>query len=115
MQPVVLRGRTGLALPAEEYLPRVEAIHAELRRQQLDALVLYGDAREYAPVAWVTGFVPMLKWAIAVVPADGDVELYLGTPGRRDLPAMRRLAVAATFDAIGGLDRSLRRFPRVAL
>ncbi|MGH2876401.1 MAG: hypothetical protein ACRDLV_09135, partial [Solirubrobacteraceae bacterium] len=115
MQPVVLRGRAGLALPAEEFAPRVAAIQRELARQGLDALVLYGDARAYAPVAWVTGYVPMLKWAVAVVPADGGVELYLGSPGRRDLPAMRRLAVAASVDGMAPLGHALERHRRVAL
>jgi hypothetical protein len=115
MQPVVLRGRSGLAFGPEEFQPRVAAVQHELTRQGLDALVLYGDARDYAPVAWVTGFVPMLKWAVAVVAADADVELYLAAPGTRDLAAMGRLACVSAVYPIGALGGSLRRFGRVAL
>jgi hypothetical protein len=115
MQPVVLRGLSGLALPVEEFDLRVAAIRRDLAHQALDALVVYGDARDYVPLAWVTGLVPMLRWAIAVVPAASGVELFLAMPGSRDVAAMRKLTVAAAVDGIGALGRSLRRFRRVAL
>ncbi len=115
MQPVVLRGLTGLALPAEEFEQRAGALRRELARADLDALIVHGDARHYAPLTWVTGFIPMTRYAIAVVPAGGGVELFLATPGTRDLPAMRRLAVVAAVAPIAGLESCLRRFGRVAV
>ncbi len=115
MQPVALRGLTGIALPLAEFDVRVAAIQRELAGLDLEAFVAHGDARHYAPLAWVTGFVPMLRWGIAVVPAQGGVELFLATPGPRDLPAMRRLAVASGVEGIAALEHSLRRFGRVAL
>jgi len=115
MHPVVLRGLTGLALPVEEFDARAAAIRRELVRQALDALVVYGDARDYASLAWVAGFVPMLRWAIAVVPAKSAVELFVAAPGSRDVAAMRKLAAAASADGIGALERALLRFGRVAM
>ena len=75
MQPVVLRGLTGLALPPEEFERRADAVRRELVRLGVDALIVHGDARDYAPLAWVTGFIPMTRWGVAVVPAEGGVEL----------------------------------------
>jgi hypothetical protein len=115
MQPVILRGLTALALPHEEFALRSAAIRGELASETLDALVVHGDARHYAALAWVTGFVPMLRWGIAVVPADGEPELFLAMPGTRDLPAMRKLAAVSAVKAIPALDASLRRFGCVAL
>jgi hypothetical protein len=115
MQPVVLRGLTGLALPPEEFELRADSIRRELIKQELDALLAYGDARHYAPLTWVTGFVPMLRWAVAVVVAEGDVELYLAMPGTRDLPAIRKLAAVGVVDGIAALEGSLRGFRHVAI
>jgi hypothetical protein len=115
MQPVVLRGLTGLALRLEEFGERADSVRRELIRRGLDALLVHGDARHYAPLAWVTGFVPMLRWAVAVVAAEGDVELYLAMPGTRDLPAMRKLAAVGVVDGIAALEGSLQRFRHVAL
>ena len=115
MQPVVLRGRTGLALPEEEFAGRVAAVQAALAQRDLGALVAYGDARSYAPLAWLTGLVPMLKWAVAVLPREGEAELFLAMAGPRDLPAMRRIAVAGSAAAIAALPAALARFDRVAV
>lgn len=115
MHPVVLRGRTELALPLEEFAARLVSTQRALAERGLDALVVHGDARDYAPLAWITGLVPMLKWAVAIVPAAGGAELYLAMPGTRDLPAMRKLAAVAAVDGIAALGAALSRFDRVAL
>ncbi len=115
MHPVALRGLTGLPLPVEEFDVRASAIRHELVRQALDALVVYGDARDYAPLAWVTGLVPMLRWAIVVVPAQSAVELFVAMPGSRDVTTIGGLAAVATVDGIEALGGSLRRFRRVGL
>lgn len=115
MQPVVIRGRTGLLLGPEEFAARVAQVQAALAERELDALVAFGDARSYAPLTWVTGLVPMLKWAVALVPAAGESELYLAMPGARDLPAMRRLAAAGSVAAIGELAAALSRFGPIAV
>lgn len=115
MQPVVLRGLTVLALAPEEFEQRAGAVREELARQGLDALVLHGNARHYAPLTWVTGFIPMTRWGVAVVPAEGGVELFLATPGARDLPAMRRLAAVDAVAGIAALERCVRSFDRIAI
>jgi hypothetical protein len=115
MQPVVLRGLTGLALAPEEFERRAGAIREMLAREGLDALVVHGSARDYAPLAWVTGFIPMTRWGVAVVGAESGVELFLATPGTRDLPAMRRLAVVAAVAPIAALGACVGRFDRVAI
>ena len=115
MHPVVLRGRSGLELPPEEFAGRVGRVKAALAERGLDALIAFGDARHYAPLAWVCGLVPMLKWALVVVPAHGETELFTAMPGTRDLPAIRRIAVVGSVAPIGGLAAALARFDRVAV
>ena len=115
MHPVVLRGRAGLALPPEEFAARVATVQAELAERSLDALVAFGDARSYAPLTWVSGLVPMLRWAVAVVPAAGETELYVAMPGAREGPAMRKLAAVGPVALIGALPAALARFDRVTV
>jgi Xaa-Pro aminopeptidase len=115
MQPVVLRGRTGLSCEAEEFSARVTALQAALAHAGLDAAVAFGDARTYAPLTWICGLVPMLRWAVVVVPATGDPELYAAMPGARDLPRMRTLAAVGSVAPIAALPASLARFERVGL
>jgi hypothetical protein len=115
MHPVALRGRTALELAPEEFEARRVALQAQLVRRGLDALLAFGDARSYAPLAWVTGLVPMLKSAVAVVPASGESEIYLAMPGAREPAAMRKLAVVGSVGAIGELAAALTRFGRVAV
>jgi hypothetical protein len=115
MHPVVLRGRSGLQLPAEEFGDRVARIRADLARRRLDALVAFGDARDYAPLAWVTGLVPMLRWAVAIVPVQGEIALYTAMAGARDLPAVQRLAAVDSVATISALPGALAAFDRVAV
>ncbi len=113
LHPVVLRGRTELPFSADELSARVATVQRELGGAGVDALVAFGDARSYAPLAWVTGMVPMLKWAVAVVPASGETELYSALPGARDLRRVRTLAHVGSVAPIGQLAGGLARFRRV--
>jgi Xaa-Pro aminopeptidase len=115
LHPVVLRGQTGLVFPPEEFAGRVAGVQHELAERGLDAALAYGDARTYAPLAWICGLVPMLKWAVAVVPAAGEVELYAAMPGTRDLPRMRTLAAVGSVAGFGDLAGALTRFAQVAV
>jgi hypothetical protein len=115
MHPVVLRGRTGLALPGEEFAERVARTQNALSDHGLDAILAFGDSRNYAPLTWVSGLVPMLKWAVALVPNSGEVELFVAMPGARDLPAIRRLAVVGSVSAISELPQRLATLQRVAV
>jgi Xaa-Pro aminopeptidase len=114
VQPVLLRGRSGLALPAREFASRVASVQVALGECGADALAAYGDARSYAPLAWLVGLVPMLGWAVAVVPSEGPVELYTASAAR-DVTAMRALAAVDAVAAVSVLPAALAARRRVAL
>jgi Xaa-Pro aminopeptidase len=56
----------------------------------LDALLVYGDAREHGALAYLSNFIPRMRWAIAMFPRNGEPRL-LCSMSSRDLPAMRTM------------------------
>ncbi len=78
----------------EERVPRDEF---QLRRRELDhamdehgwkAMLVFGDAREHAALAYYTNFVPRLRWAVAILPRGGE-PLLLCSNSSRDMPSMK--------------------------
>lgn len=112
MHPVVLRGRTaGPALPREEHSERLEALRAAAADAGLAAVVVYGDARDYAALCYVSGYIPALRWAVALVPVAGEPSLYLAGP-TRDLAYTQTLTWIDDIHAVSELDDALARLRR---
>lgn len=85
MQPVVLRGCTGgaaSAISAEEFAARADALRETVRTAGLAGLIVYGDAGDYADLCYLSGYIPMLRWAMVLVPATGDPSLFVAVPER---------------------------------
>jgi hypothetical protein len=85
MHPVVLRGLTGgsvNALPPEEFRGRVDALQALIREAGFVEVAVFGDARDYGPLCYVTGYMPMLRWAICLVPVVGKPSIFIAAPAR---------------------------------
>lgn len=77
-------------LPEDEFRIRMEAIHQAMDAQGLDALLVYGDAREHGALAYLSNFIPRMRWAIALLPRHGEPRL-LCSMSSRDVPAMRTM------------------------
>lgn len=85
MQPVVLRGCTGgaaWAISVEEFAARADAVREMVRTAGLAGLVVYGDAGDCADLCYLSGYIPMLRWAMALVPATGEPTLFVAVPER---------------------------------
>lgn len=84
MQPVVLRGRPGSAqaVPREEFADRVGELQAAIAERGFAAAAVFGDSRDYGPLCYVSGYIPMLRWAVCIVPASGDPSLFIAAPIR---------------------------------
>jgi Xaa-Pro aminopeptidase len=61
-----------------------------MSRKGWKGLLIYGDAREHAALAYLTNFIPRMRWAIALMAGDGDLRL-LCSMSTRDIPAMRSM------------------------
>jgi Xaa-Pro aminopeptidase len=61
-----------------------------MARQNLDALVIYGDNYSFADLCYLTNYFPKVRGGIAVVPRDGAISLLLNI-GSRDVPFAKTL------------------------
>src|SRR5579864_8188724 len=93
MQPCVTIGSYTWAqdrLPGDEFTLRLDELRRAMARHGFLAVLAYGDVREHAALAYLTNFIPRVRWGMALLPASGDPRL-LGAMSTRDLPAMRSL------------------------
>jgi Xaa-Pro aminopeptidase len=93
MQPCVTIGSYTWAqdrLPSDEFSLRLDALRRAMARHGWRAVLVYGDVREHAALAYLSNFIPRVRWGMALLPASGDARL-LCAMSTRDLPAMRSL------------------------
>jgi Xaa-Pro aminopeptidase len=77
-------------LPQDEFASRLGELHAAMDRQGWTAILVYGDAREHAGLAFLSNFIPRMRWGMALLPRTGEPRL-LCSMSTRDLPAMRTM------------------------
>src|SRR5580704_10152456 len=77
-------------LPYDEFTLRLDALHASMDRNGWPAVLVYGDVREHAALAYLSNFIPRVRWGMALLPRVGEARL-LCAMSTRDLPAMRTL------------------------
>jgi Xaa-Pro aminopeptidase len=75
-------------VPRDEFQIRLSALHAIMDRKGLKAMLVYGDAREHSDLAYLTNFIPRHRWALALLPRQGDPRLLVSMSSR-DMPAQR--------------------------
>jgi Xaa-Pro aminopeptidase len=93
MQPSVTIGSYTWAqdrLPYDEFTLRLDALRSGMDRNGWPAVLVYGDVREHAALAYLSNFIPRVRWGMALLPRTGDPRL-LCAMSTRDLPAMRTL------------------------
>ncbi len=93
VQPSVMLGSYVWAqdrLPADEFTLRLDELHAAMDRNGWPVILVYGDVREHAALAYLSNFIPRVRWGMALLPRRGDARL-LCAMSTRDLPAMRTL------------------------
>jgi Xaa-Pro aminopeptidase len=77
-------------VPTELFQARLDAVRREMARQNLDALVIYGDNYCFADLCYLTNYFPKVRGGIAVVPRDGAISLLLNI-GCRVVPFAKTL------------------------
>lgn len=92
------------AMPEQEYHRRLASVRQRMARQDLDALVIYGDNYCYADLCYITNYFPKVRGGIAVIPREGSITLLLNI-GSRDVPFARSLTWVEDVRASGELGR----------
>jgi Xaa-Pro aminopeptidase len=77
-------------VPAEVFQTRLAAVRDQMARQNLDALVIYGDNYSFADLCYLTNYFPKVRGGIAMVPWKGAVSMLLNI-GSRDVPFAKTL------------------------
>ena len=93
MQPAIMLGSYVWAqdrLPADEFAIRLDALRTAMAQHDWTAMLVYGDVREHAALAYLTNYIPRIRWGLALIPRDGEPRL-LCAMSTRDLPAMRAM------------------------
>ena len=93
MQPSVTIGSYTWAqdrLPADEFELRLGELRAAMEQKSWPAVLVYGDVRDHAALAYLSNFIPRVRWGMALLPRSGDPRLICAM-STRDLPAMRGL------------------------
>lgn len=109
MHPSIMIGSYAWAqdrLPADEFRLRLDDIHADMDRNGWAGLLVYGDAREHAALAYVSNFIPRMRWGMALLPRRGEPRL-LCSMSSRDIPAMRTMTWIAEVHSGWEWDKSI--------
>jgi Xaa-Pro aminopeptidase len=75
-------------IPRDEFQIRLRALHGIMDAKRCSAMLVYGDAREHSQLAWFTNFIPRHRWALALLPRQGEPRLLVSMSSR-DMPAQR--------------------------
>ena len=77
-------------LPKSEFLVRIQALWKKISDPTCSAVIVYGDSRSHAELAYLSNFVPKLGPAMMFIPREGEPKLLVsGAPNM--LVAARRL------------------------
>ena len=109
MHPSIMLGSYVWAqdrLPADEFSLRLDELRDAMARHGFAAVLVYGDAREHAALAYVSNFIPRMRWGLALIPRAGEPRL-LCSMSTRDLPAMRTMTWIADVQSGWELDKAL--------
>jgi len=93
MQPSVTIGSYTWAqdrLPSDEFELRLDDLRTAMEQKSWPAVLIYGDVRDHSALAYLSNFIPRVRWGMALLPKSGDPRL-LCAMSTRDLPAMRGL------------------------
>ena len=86
-------------VPRDEFQIRIGALHRLMDANGWKAVLVYGDAAEHSALAWFTGFTTRLRWALALMPREGEPQLVISMSSR-DVPAMKLMTWIA--DVVSG-------------
>jgi Xaa-Pro aminopeptidase len=75
-------------LPRDEFQIRMRALQDAMDAKGCSAMLVYGDAREHSELAYFTNFIPRHRWALALLPRQGEPRLLVSMSSR-DMPAQR--------------------------
>jgi Xaa-Pro aminopeptidase len=77
-------------LPQDEFRIRLSGLEKAMDDNSWAGVLVYGDGREHASLAWLSNFIPRMRWAMALLPRKGEPKLLVSMSSR-DMPAMKTM------------------------
>ena len=74
-QPYARKGKQMIRIPESEFQERLLRIQAEMEREHLDAIAVYGDEYRKENLRYVCNFWPIFERGICVIPKSGEPTL----------------------------------------
>ncbi|MFH2068897.1 MAG: Xaa-Pro peptidase family protein [Candidatus Omnitrophota bacterium] len=68
-----------MKIPREEFSERISRIRREMEKEDIDAVLVYGDEYRREYIRYVSNYWPIFERAMLVIPKDGD-PILLGAP-----------------------------------
>jgi hypothetical protein len=96
-----------LQVPLTEFEARLAAVRHVLADRGSALLLVHGNSIEYGALAYLTGFVPKLGYAFALISKRGPVQLLV-SGSTAMLPAARRLTWIEDLRLIGDLESAIQ-------
>lgn len=94
------------ALPRSEYEARLARVRAAMAEAGAAALAVYGHPGDYGALGYLTNFAPKNGPAMAIMPREGPLRLFVsGTPKMMD--AAKRLTWVEDLQPIGGASKAI--------
>jgi len=112
MHPVIVSGRHVLdtaIFPGDEFEERLRQARELMDAHRLDGLVVYGNGEHSAALTYLTNLAPRMRWALALIPRRGEVELVVAGP-ERDLHFSHATTWVKSLTAYDKLDSVVRRW-----
>ena len=91
-------------MPQAEFESRLNAVRRAMERENLEALVIYGDNYSFGDLCYLTHYFPKVRGGVAVVPRNGPISLLLNI-GSRDVPFAKSLTWVEDVRASGQVGR----------
>jgi Xaa-Pro aminopeptidase len=91
VQPSTMIGAYGFEqdrVPRDEFQIRLRTLHGLMDAKGCGAMLIYGDAGEHSDLAYFTNFIPRHRWALALLPRQGEARMLVSMSSR-DMPAQR--------------------------
>ncbi|KLN52813.1 aminopeptidase P family N-terminal domain-containing protein [Variovorax paradoxus] len=112
MHPVIVSGRHVLdtsIFPLDEFEDRLRQARESMDAHGLDGLVVYGNGENSAALTYLTNLAPRMRWALAFIPRQGEVELVVAGP-ERDLHFAQAATWVKSLTAYDKLEPVVRRW-----
>jgi Xaa-Pro aminopeptidase len=96
-------------LPKSEFLARIQALWKKISDPTCSGVIVYGDSRNHAELAYLSNFVPKLGPGLMFIPREGEPKLLVsGAPNM--LAAARRLTWIEEVEPLRDAGKAIARW-----